>query len=482
MKTNSLRAQLLAGLMIPLGAFALVQFSVAYRGAEATSRVVTDQILVASARAIAEHVAVRETGVEAFAPPSALGMFDRGYSDSVYYRIARGDGRLLAGYGDLPTAEAPRRGAQPRFYDATYHGEAVRLVEVMQVVPAGGGAQDVAVVVAETLRGRNAMSRELWLVSAAQQFLLVALACLLAWFALRRVLAPLLQLGRAVRDRGSDDFRPFAVAALQVELDPLVRALNAYMLRLRGQLDAQRRFTANAAHQLRTPLALLRTQASYASRAAGAERADTMQAILATTEQLTRLTNQLLSLARAEPHGLPEKRDVLDMALVTREILEDHGRLAVDGGVDLAFEVLGPEAALVSADPAMLRDLIVNVVDNAVRYTPRGGQVIVTVERRRDASVLRVEDTGAGIPEAQRALVFERFFRLPGREPIGSGLGLAIVKEIAEAHGAQIEMSDRPGGVGLALEISFPAAPTFAVRGSLSGAQLPVGGPSFVQH
>ena len=318
MRFDSLRAQLLAGLMVPLGLFALVEFSVAYRTAENTARIVTDRILLASARSIAEHVAVAETGAEAFAPPSALGMFNLGYGDSVYYQITSG-GTLLAGYTDLPAAPVSAQGAEPVYFDGRYHGHALRLVRVSQPVPARGGAGEAVVIVAETLNGRNAMSRQLWLGSAAGQFLLVAFACTLAWFALHRVLAPLSQLSGEVRERKPDDLRPFAVAELQAELDPLLRALNVYMLRLAAQLAAQRRFTANAAHQLRTPLALLRTQVSYALRSEGeGERSDALRAALSTTEQLTRLTNQLLSLAKAEPDGQPLRRELLDLASVTR--------------------------------------------------------------------------------------------------------------------------------------------------------------------
>ncbi|MBV8750425.1 MAG: sensor histidine kinase [Candidatus Eremiobacteraeota bacterium] len=459
MATRSLRFQLLAGLLIPLGIVACIQFSVAYRNAEVTAHAVTDRILLASARSIAEHIGFGDSGLDATIPPAALGMFDLGYGDTVYYRVTRADGRLLAGYLDLPAPPVPAPASQPEYYDGRYHDESIRLVAVTQPVALANGVENATVVVAETLYGRNAMSRELWIGSAWQQSLLIVIACVLAWLALRRVFTPLLRLSREVETRAPDDFRPFSVAALQAELDPLVRALNEYMGRLRAQLDAQRRFTENAAHQLRTPLTLLRTQASFALRGADErERAEATRAIVATTQQITRLANQLLSLAKAEPHGQPPRRDAIDLVATTRDILVEHGRLAVDRQVDLAFEVAAPApAATVRADPTMLRDLIVNLVDNAVRYTPPGGQVTVTVDRDPDACVLRVEDTGPGIPAAQRALVFERFYRVPGGDSEGSGLGLAIVKEIVDAHGAAIDLREREGG-GLVVAVRFPVA------------------------
>jgi two-component system sensor histidine kinase TctE len=469
MATRSLRFQLLAGLLVPLGIVALVQFSVAYRNAQVTAQAVTDRILLASARSIAEHIGFGDSGLDVTVPPAALGMFDLGYGDTVYYRVTSGR-TLLAGYDDLPPPPAPMpESAQPEYYDARYRGEPIRLVAVAQPVSLTRGVQQATIVVAETLNGRNAMSRELWLGSALQQSLLIAIACVLAWLALRRVLAPLLRLGSEVEDRKPNDFRPFSVAALQAELDPLVRALNDYMKRLRAQLDAQRRFTANAAHQLRTPLTLLRTQASFALRGADErERHEATEAILATTQQITRLTNQLLSLAKAEPSGQPPRRDPIDLVTATREILVELGALAVDRGIDLAFEVVPDDdkTASVRADPTMVRDLIVNLVDNAVNYTPPGGQVTVTVGRDDDASVLRVEDTGPGIPESQRALVFERFYRIPGSEVEGSGLGLAIVKEIVDAHLGTIALRARAEGAGLVVEVRFPAADESEVSGA----------------
>ena len=473
---RSLRYQLLAGLLVPLGVVAFVQFSVAYHNAEVTASAVTDRILLASARSIAEHIGFGDSGLDVTVPPAALGMFDLGYGDTVYYRVSGDGGRLLAGYDDLPVPPRAAAVKSPLYYDARYRDEPIRLVAVSQPVALAHGVQQASVVVAETLNGRSQMSRGLWIGSAFQQSLLIAIACVLAWIALRRVLRPLLRLGREVEARDPSDLRPFVVPALQAELDPLVRALNAYMLRLAAQLDAQRRFTANAAHQLRTPLTLLRTQASYALRGRDeGERREATRAIVATTRQITRLANQLLSLAKAEPHGQPPDRDPLDLVAVTREILVEHGSLAVDRDIDLAFEASDAAGvAVVRADPPLLRDLIVNLVDNAVRYTPRGGHVTVGAGRDGDACVLRVEDTGPGIPAEQRALVFERFYRVPGNEADGSGLGLAIVKEIADAHGATVTLHDRPGG-GLIVDVRWPAA-------ERSGADVAEGGRAPLQE
>ena len=287
---RSLRYQLLAGLLVPLGVVAFVQFSIAYRDAHVTATAVSDRILLASARSIAENVGFNGGALAVTVPPAALGMFDLGYGDTVYYRVTGADGRLLAGYADLPVPPSPLAAAQATYDDARYRGEPIRLVAVTQPVALARGVQQATIVVAQTLNGQRAMARQLWFGSAFQQSLLIAFACLLAWLVLRRVLHPLVRLGREVEDRSPSDLRPFSVAALQAELDPLMRALNEYMTRLGAQLDAQRRFTANAAHQLRTPLTLLRTQASYALRGNDVgERREAIRAIVATTGQITRL-------------------------------------------------------------------------------------------------------------------------------------------------------------------------------------------------
>ncbi|MDB5026768.1 MAG: integral rane sensor signal transduction histidine kinase [Candidatus Eremiobacteraeota bacterium] len=456
---SSLRVQLLAGVLGPLAVVLLVLISAAHRDAASTARTVTDRMLLGSARTIAEQIRFGENGVEAMVPPSALSMFDFGEGDTVYYRVTTSDGHLLAGYLEL--APPPRsEDTQPRYYDARFRNEPIRLVAIRQEIPTNGQPMWATVVVAETLNGREAMTKALWMVDVEQQAILVIMASALAWFALRRGLAPLMRFSQAVADRQPNEFRPFSADEVQSELRPMVAALNEYMHRLLLQLEAQRRFTDNAAHQLRTPLTLLRTQASFALRSAVAEeRQEATRAILATTRQITRLTNQLLSLARVEPDGHTAQRARVDLAELTRAVLEEHGSLAVDRHVDLGFDVAASAPhVFVEADPAMLRDLIVNVVDNALRATPQDGHVTVSVTDDGEYSLFRVEDTGPGIPVAHRELVFERFYRLRSDDSEGSGLGLAIVKEIVAAHGGTISLSDRADGPGLVVEVRLPGA------------------------
>jgi two-component system, OmpR family, sensor histidine kinase TctE len=458
MGRKSLRNNLLLGMLLPLAVIFAFDITAVYRHDMEIANLVTDRELLASARSIAEAVHAGDSGLEAVIPPAALGMFESRYRDLVYYRVTSAHGDLLAGYEALPGPSARIRDFQEADYSANFRGEPIRLVAVMQPVPAPGRSGGVIVVVGETLHTRDAMVSGLWVESALRQAVLVLIASALAWFTLRRVLAPLLHLGKEVAARKPDDFKRFSVSSVHEELRPFITALNDHMGRLGDQLDAQRRFTANAAHQLRTPLTLLYTQAQYAlDKAAPEDRADVVRAIAATTEQMTRLITQLMTLSRADSARSPLHRGPVDLAVLTRNVLEDIAPLAVAHGVDLGFEDDPCRPSTIAGDAALLREMIVNLVDNALRYTPPGGTVTVTVARDRHESVLLVSDDGPGIPAAERELVFERFYRILGREAEGSGLGLAIVKEIIEGHHGSIELRDPADGPGLLVEVRVPA-------------------------
>jgi two-component system sensor histidine kinase TctE len=221
-------------------------------------------------------------------------------------------------------------------------------------------------------------------------------------------------------------------------------------------MAAQRRFVANAAHQLRTPLALLSTQAAYARREAGAgARDEALFALRESTKRLARLAEQLLTLSRAEPGSRRPREDRVDLAASARDVLAGLAPVAVGRGVDLGLDAEKP--ATVVGDGTMLREMIVNLVDNALRYGRAGGSVTVAVSATKDEAVLTVTDDGPGITAAEREHVFERFYRVAGAAEEGSGLGLAIVREVADNAGGRVTLSDTPGG-GLTVEIKLPLA------------------------
>jgi len=455
MASSSLRLQLLVWLLVPLGGVVAANTWLSYRSARATAGTVTDRTLLASARSLAEQLEVRDGRVDAVIAPAALGMFASEYRDHVYYRITAPDGRLVAGSADLPEPGERILGQHPRYYDAEFRGLSLRLVAIRQPLPMSGAARDALVFIGQTVRGRAAMTETLWLGNFRQQTLLVVLAALLSWLGLQRGLLPLLRLRAAVIERRPDELTPFRVDSVQRELKPLVSSLNEYMARIQRGLNARRRFNANAAHQLRTPLALIRTQAGYAvGDSSEPERRDALRAILSTATEMTRLTNQLLTLSKAEAEGRPLRGEHVDLVALAKRVLEELAGSALTRDIDLGFETDSAEV-IAWGDALMLRELVVNLVDNALRYTPRGGVVTVATGSADGLAVLRVQDNGPGIPIALREQVFERFYRVLGREGEGSGLGLAIVREIVRAAGGTIALGDPPTGTGLVVTVQL---------------------------
>jgi two-component system sensor histidine kinase TctE len=464
MAYRSLRLQLLLWLLIPLAGAVLANTWVTYRNAQDTAGVVTDRTLLASARSIAERTQISGSVVDVTIPPAALEMFETEYHDRVYYRISRRtstvESILIAGNSDLPQPPQPVRPLLSAFYDSAYRGDPLRLVAIRQPLLGGGGDESALIVVGETTTARSHMASGLWTHSLLQQGLLVLIVAVFVWFGLGRGLKPLLQLRDDVLERAPDELLPFSAEALQSELRPLVAALNAYVERLRHQIEAQRRFIANAAHQLRTPLTILATQAAYAIRSRNTtEKDETLEAIHGNARDMARLANQLLTLSNVEPNGRADRAEPVDLVALTRRALETQVSHALSRDMDLGFDPKVQEAASMG-DATMLHELVVNLVDNALRYTQRGGIITVSIDAAEDAWLLTVRDNGPGIPLAERQRVFERFYRVLGTETEGSGLGLAIALEIAERSGGSIALSDSQPGAeakpGLVVTVMLP--------------------------
>lgn len=450
MRINSLRLQLLAWVVLPLAGLATINLWTSQRNALATADLVTDRMLVGSARAIAEQVAMVDGVLDATVPPAAIEMFDTGDRDSVYYRVETAGGRLLTGYPDLP--EAPQRAS----VGASYRDHALRLLTLSHAVIGAGDDSPISVTVGVTLAGHDAMVKRLWFSAFAQQLALVAIAGVFVLLGLRRGLAPLIRLRDAVRSPSRSDLDPVEVPGAQSEIRPLIDALNVYMERVRGQMAAQRRFIANAAHQLRTPLALLSTQASYALRETVPDaRQEALIALQASSGKLARLAEQLLTLSRAEPGSRRPRADRIDLTEAARHVLETQAPAAIARSIDLGLEETGPVPVV--GDGTMLREMIVNLVDNALRYSSSGGSVTVRLAAVDGEALLAVADDGPGIPLDERDHVFERFYRIAGSTEEGSGLGLAIVREVVENAGGRVTLRDGAAG-GLVVEVRLPLA------------------------
>ena len=408
---------------------------------------------------------------------SALGRGDD--DDRLYYQVLGRRGELVAGDAALPVpAEEPPAESSVRFRDDVLGEEPVRVAYVWL---AGAGARasgDALVQVAETLGRRSQLTTEIIKGVILPQFVILPLAVLLVWFALLRGIRPLAELQRRIRLRESTDLSPIAEADVPEEVAPLVSAINDLLQRLDSSIAAQRHFLADAAHQLKTPLAGLRTQAELAAREIDSGRGDpasikhSLRQIALATERAAHTVNQLLSMARAEDSGQAARHQPVDLAAVTRAVVRDFVPRAMERRIDLGYE--GPDAGPATrmvGEPVLLSEMVRNLVDNALRYTPVGGTVTARVvpDPFGQVVVLQVEDSGPGIAPAERKAVFRPFYRALGTQVDGSGLGLAIVLEVAQWHDAEVTVVDaRPRSGATA---TAPGA-LFTVRFPLGSAAI----------
>jgi two-component system, OmpR family, sensor kinase len=323
----------------------------------------------------------------------------------------------------------------------------------------GAQAMTKVIQVAQPMRVRKEQAVDLALKTLRPFALLLPVLGFLIWIAVGRALQPLQRLTTLVKARRVDALDPLPNERLPDEVRPLVDALNDLLVRLGVALDRERAFMADAAHELRTPLTALHLQMGTLSRAANeAERNDAMEKLSAGMQRAIRLVEQMLSLARQEPRVQPTRAPV-PLADIARDVVAELVPLADAKQIDLGISNSQP--AVVMGDPDALRTLTRNLVDNAVRYTPAGGRVDVSVENGSDSgeTLLKVVDNGPGIPPEERSRVLDRFYRRPGTSPPGSGLGMAIVKAIADTHGATLELDAGLDGTGLAVSVRFPSAP-----------------------
>lgn len=459
MKARSLRAQILWWLFPGLGLLCAADAVDTYFKAVRQVDDSYDRVLYASALAISERVSFAEAQPTVELPPVALEILDTPAQERVFYRVAyrRGDGPELdlTGYPDLPR---PRAAAEhgPSFREDRYRGDLVRIAELRRYFPTDPPSS-VLVQVAETVHGRERLARAVVLRALGWEILIVTVAAGVVAFGVRRGLRPLASVSGEVARRSATDLTALALERVPREARTLVDAVNDLMRRLRATLEGQERFIADASHALRTPLAVLHSEAELGLRQEDpAAMRRSLQRLHEQSRSTTHLCSQLLAMARAGHSGGQREPPVVDLHAVARDACSTLVPAAVERDVDLGFEGDGPAPA--RAREHEVRELIGNLVDNAVRHGARPGAVTVSAGRGADGQAwLAVEDDGPGIPAGQRAAVLEPFHRLPGTPGEGAGLGLAIVHEIAQAHGAELRLVDGRGGRGLRVELVFPA-------------------------
>jgi two-component system sensor histidine kinase TctE len=452
--TPSLRIRLVAWLsgLCVAAAAALMLGSWLY-GRNAADRVY-DRILSASALAIAEQVYVRDGRLLVDLPYASLDMLDFAGDDRVFYRVIDPAGRTVTGYRDLPDPPAHRTGDETVFFDAAYRGSTVRFAALGRLVAEPGMAGWAVVQIGQTRNARAALAREMALSAAAPILLFMLVLVALVWIGVTRGLAPLSRIGRELSNRLPTDLEPVTVPAPR-EIVPMVEALNAFMGRLQRSHEQTRRFIADAAHQIRTPLASLHAQAELARDEVDPGRLMTALDRVASNARLTnRLTNQLLSNAMIAQRANLQRFEPVDLVEIARQAIHEAVPLSEGRAEDVTLDAGGLAAAPLQGDAIALREALRNLVENALHHGGAGAEVCVALRRVADRLECSVSDTGPGIPEHERERVLGRFERGSEATGPGSGLGLAIVRQVAEQHGADLALGDSATG-GLRVSLRF---------------------------
>ena len=430
-----------------------------------------DRALEYNVQALAQLVRSDGLRVEFNLPAPAREILRADDIDLIYYQVLGSRGEFLSGERDLPLPVEDEReiSGEVMLRDDAMKGTPVRVAYLWIQVEAPG-TTPVLVQVAETLEKRSILATEIIKGVMLPQVVILPLAVLLVWLALARGIRPLNRLEERIRQRKPDDLSPLDDRAVPLEVAPLVTAINGLLTRLKESIATQKRFLADAAHQLKTPLAGLRMQADLAQRenSSAGELKQSLQLIGRASIRATHTVNQLLALARAESGGATLGRQECDLVALAMEVLQDSLPRAMERRIDLGYEGVDPgsQGVKVEANPTLLKELMRNLVDNALNYTPsiEENMGIVTVrvlaDRFGHVVVFQVEDNGPGVPDAEKDLIFQPFYRALGNEADGSGLGLPIVLEIAQQHAAQVSLeAAQPGRPmpGARFSVRFPS-------------------------
>ena len=448
-RSGSLRLQLLVGILIPIAIFVVVDTLSLYRQALDSVNVAYDRTLLASAKAIGELLEVKgsdgNTTIKAQVPYSALEAFEADNRSRMTYRVSDAKGQWIDGADDLRawSGVLPQQGpyaALVDFYDDEFRGDAVRVAVLLQPVASQSSRAMAMVQVAETLELRETLARQILLDTLQRQAILIAVIVAVVVGVVLRVTRPVRRLSEQMSARDEDDLTPIAAPDLPREIQPLTDATNQVMARLQHLLDHQKRFVRDAAHQLRTPLAVLKVQVQSALRG-DMDAVDALHDIEITVDRATNLANQMLSLAKIEQLRQQREDSALDWGRIVRALALDMSPLIADKDID--FE-LSAQPCTVLAHDWMLRELARNLLHNAIRHTPPQGHLAVHLFTDAGMAGLLISDSGPGISEVLRKRLFQPF--ATGNERTGTGLGLTIAREIVMSLHGTIQMTNRMKG------------------------------------
>lgn len=454
----SLRRTLLLVLVPGLLLVGGVEVWLTWRTAVGAANAAYDRSLLGAIKAMDANISTASGGLGVELPYRLLEFFELTANGRVYYRVATEDGLVEIGNADLPPPPRVLVSEWPQFSDAAYFDEPVRVASYARALdpPLAGQAagKRVVIQIAETLESRQAFTRALVLEALARDLLLLAVAIGLMTGAVGWALRPLARLRNEVEARSALDLTPILPLGIPADVLPLVEAINHHVERSRQQTLTRQRFLDDASHQLRTPLATLTTQVGFALRELNpANQREALLAIKTQLEETVRQTNQMLALARVDSAAL--KADTVDVSELVETTARKWWLAARDQDIDLGFEP-DSEPLRVVADAALLKEALSNLLHNALRYTPRGGQVTVQLTHSGCEGVITVVDNGPGMPMQERTQAGNRFFRGSNASQPGTGLGLAIVRSIAERHGGELRLNSGANDQGFAASIVLP--------------------------
>jgi two-component system sensor histidine kinase TctE len=461
-----MRSRLLWGILLPVLAIVAINTVSLYRQALDSADVAYDRTLLASAKSIGELLDVTGEGeqlrLQSTVSYSALEPFEADNRSRMFYKVTGFKGEAVSGYEDLPAwhGRIPDKGAYAAlvdFYNDTYHGEPVRVAVLLQPVSDVEGRGMATIQVAETLELRHTLARQILIDTLWRQAALVAVIVLVVVIVVQRATRPVRDLSALMNARGANDLSPLQTLDAPHELAPLLDATNQVMARLAHLLEHQKRFVRDASHQLRTPLAVLKTQLQSALRG-DVEPVQALHEMNHTVTRATELANQMLALAKVEQLRQQGDAPVLDWAGVTRAVALDLAPLLA--GQRLDFSIVTTPSP-VRAHEWALRELVRNLLHNAIKHAPGSTALAVTLAREGLDAMLRIEDHGPGIPAELRQRLFQPFAAGTGTgDPyIGSGLGLAIGQEIVLSLSGSLALDNRIEAgrvIGLAAVVRLP--------------------------
>jgi two-component system sensor histidine kinase TctE len=463
MRRHSIRTTLLAWLLLPLFGLSCLGFIVAYNLSVVLSNQIYDEILLNSADSVLARIDYKSGKLKVDLPPAAEALIRHSDKDQFFYKISDSNGHFIYGNANIPEPKPTAALSQPKFCSRKQiNGHPVRIVKLTTPLP---GSNDILIVqCAETLNARRELVYKFLLAIVSLQLLSMICAGLAIYFGVKKSFAPLRLIQQLLTKRGARDLTPLNAEHAPVEVYALVETINHLFNELQSYIDFQQQFVANAAHQLRTPLAGIKTYVDIGLKQTSTNdgaRKDVLTNINRGVRRMSHLIRQLLLLARSEQITLKQQiRDCVDLNSVASEATFELTDRAIALGIDLEFEP-SAKPATITGDEHSLVEMTKNLVENAVLYTPKGGRVKVTVASGSETQLI-VDDSGIGIPEKERSLVFERFYRISGNNTEGSGLGLAIVKEIVEAHNGKISIEPTISSIGTRIIAAFRSERTAA--------------------